>query len=183
MKLILIYLLLLSCSCFAEQKQECPAELDGYIQQYEVYRKQLFAAELSKCVPDNESFVMLKGISGSSIDVAGFVVGIEVLYHQKLGNLIKITSKTGAHTTVVKLLAHQYEQSQFTESFNWDFYSSMEFITLSKTGPENLQIITRNNQYHQNCSWAVEDKYHFSSGVFKKVSTSEIDRNCHYNIE
>ncbi len=179
MKFIIINLLFFSFSCFASQEQKCPAKLDGYIQQYEIYREQFFADEASKCVPDIESFIMLKGIPDSSIKITGFVVGLEVLYHEKLDNIIKITSKTGAHTTVVKLLAKKHEQRLFTKSFNWDFSSSMAFITLSKNGKENLQVVTRNNEHDGECAWEIEDTYQFIKGKFETISSSEVEKICY----
>jgi len=178
-KFIFINLLFFSFSCFASQEQECPAKLDGYIQQYEIYREQFFANEISRCVPDNESYIMLKNKPKSSIQITGFVVGIEQFYHPEFENIVKVTSKAGAHTTIVKLLAHKNESNLFTESFNWEFDSSMEFISVSKNGPEYLQVITRNNEHDGKCAWAIEDKYQLISGKFEKVSTLEVEKSCY----
>jgi hypothetical protein len=179
MKFIWFNLFFLSITCFASQEQKCPAIIDAYVQEYEVYRKQFFDRELSRCIPDNESYIMLRDKPKSSIQITGFVVGIEKFYHPEFENILKVTSKAGAHTTIVKLLAHKHESNLFTESFNWDFDSSMEFISVSKNGPEYLQVITRNNEHDGKCAWAIEEKYQLISGKFEKVSTSEVEKNCY----
>ncbi|MGO3344761.1 MAG: hypothetical protein ACTIM4_07805 [Marinomonas sp.] len=179
MKCIWFNLFFVSMTCFASQEQKCPAMIDGFVQEYEVYRQQFFDSEISKCIPDNESYIMLRDKPESSIQITGFVVGIEQFYHPEFYNILKVTSKAGAHTTIVKLLAHKHGGNLFTESFNWDFDSSMDFISVSKNGPESLQVITRNNEHDGKCAWEIEDKYQFISGEFEKISTSEVERSCY----
>ncbi|MBU2918777.1 hypothetical protein KO505_12535 [Psychrosphaera sp. F3M07] len=129
-------------------------------------------------MPTNQSKIQLKGKPDSSVEINGFVVGIERFWHKELNQIIKVTSKAGGHTTIVRLLATQRGADQFTADFDVTFSSSMAYIVVSKSADGNLIVTTRDNHRGDNCQWITEDVFVMEGVKFNKISTIELHRKC-----
>ena len=176
MRIFATLFLLLPTSVFAESI--CEPKIDAFIGQYQVYRLQGYNEKISKCIPINKSFIQVNGFADSKVDITGFVVGIESFWSSKLGSVIKVTSKAGGHTTIVKLLAHKHGANNFSSNFDENFSSSMGYITVSKEEPGNLTVKFINNYIDYNCQWIIEDVYVLLGEYFSIISSDEIIRKC-----
>ena len=174
--LAVLFLLLFPTSSFAENL--CEPKIDAFLNGYQVYRVQIFHEKISKCIPDNKSFIQISDNPDSRIDIIGFVVGIESFWSQTFGSIIKVTSKAGGHTTIVKLLARKSGFNNFNPDLNENFTSSMEYIVVSKEGPNYLTVKVRNNHMSNNCQWVTEDVHVLSDKGFSINSSDEIIRKC-----
>jgi len=178
MRYILVLFSMLSSYTYASKKMECLPRLDAFIGKYEIFRGQEFNSNLSICLANDKSKIQFKGIPASSIPLDGFIVGIESFWHNKLQYVVKITTKTGGHTTLVKLLAHNSGSDIFNPQFSWIFSSSMGYIVVSKDGPNFIEVKTRDHHMANGCRFVTEDLYHYLDTTFEKVSTTEVLREC-----
>ncbi|MDU0111806.1 hypothetical protein RT723_02030 [Psychrosphaera aquimarina] len=175
---IIVISLLSTFTHASEAANTCSTKLDAFIGKYEIYREYSVNNHFSKCLATDKSKIQFKGNPDSRVLLNGFVVGIESFWHQDLNEIVKITTKAGGHTTIVRLLANQYGQSQFTPDFDVTFSSSMAYIVVSKTPSGNLIVTTRDSHLEENCQRVTEDIFEMEGNDFTKVSTTEVYREC-----
>jgi hypothetical protein len=178
MRYILVLLSLFAFCADAFSKIECLPKLDAFIGKYEIFRGQEFNSNFSKCLANDKSKIQFKGVPASGVPLDGFIVGIESFWHKKLQYVVKVTTKTGGHTTLVKLLAHKSGSDIFNPKFNWSFSSSMGYIVVSKSTASNIEVRTRDHHMGNDCRWVTEDLYHYLDTIFEKISTTEVLREC-----
>lgn len=178
LKSVLLFLLFVSViPVYAGEK--CPPKIDAFIDSVEVYRSQIYDKDIERCIPGDNSFIIPKnGKHEEGISIDGFVVGIETFWHNDLGNVLKITSKAGGHTTVVKLLKEESGKDNFAEIPGGTFSSSMGYIVVSKEGPEFLQVRVRNNEFLDDCQIVTEETYSLKTGEFVLDGKIVVDKDC-----
>jgi hypothetical protein len=170
----LSYLILVCCLCAqpALAANKCDGKLDAFVGVYEIIRNHYFDKEIGHCIPGVDSLIRLKQEHHVSYSLTGFVVGIEQFWHNKFSNIIKVTTKAGGNTTVVKLFSH--DNSSFYEIPNAEFSSNMEYIVISKEGPEYLQVATKNSDFDKTSQFMVKTIFQLINGKFSQISAETI---------
>ena len=175
----IVFFLLLSSVIQLQAEENCPAKIDAYVGSIEIYRTQIFDKSINKCIPANESYIIYKESEWKyAIPIDGFVVGVETFWNNKLGEIIKITSKAGGHTTLVKLLRQISGKNYVVEIPNGTFSSSMEYIVVSKDGPEEIKVKVRNNSFQNDCIIITEEIFDLKNGVFVSINNRTIEKEC-----
>ena len=171
-------LLFLIASFSASAQNKCAPTLDAHVNGIEVYRDAVFDKELNQCIPSSESFVLLKGKAlKSSVQLKGFVVGIETLTNNSLGKVVKLTTKSGGNSTTVYLF--KVHKGKLEKIRGAVFSSNSENIIVTKDGPEYLSVKVRYGGFDENdCQALFEETHYFINGKFKLQGKKVVEKRC-----
>ncbi|MCB1214356.1 MAG: hypothetical protein KDK66_02650 [Deltaproteobacteria bacterium] len=180
-KLIYLLILLSSSPILAESKSvPCPPKLDAYVAGVEVYRHQNYDKQSKQCIPAQSSLISLKeGKLKEAIKIDGFVVGIEKFYNNQLEEVVKVTSKAGGHTTLLKLLKWDSSQTKLLEIPGGTFTSSLGSIALLNPVSDQLEVKVKNQDSVNQCQVLWEESFVLKDKKFETKGKVELEKSCH----